>query len=241
MSDRCPTDIWQVSDRYLTVVRQISDRCPTDVWQLPDRCPIDVWQVSERCPTRVRHSDRCPTFWQVSDRCPTEVGQVSNRCPTDVWQMSDRCLYRCPTGTLQIPDRCSPDVRRVSYRCPTGVPQMPDRYLYLSTGFFTKNNATIITLISSDSRKLCSIKVGFINFTRNCIFKNYLPVYTYISQDGFGGLVVSMLASGTQGRGFKPGRIRWIFTNVKILSMSSFGGEVKESVPCPSFAAWERT
>jgi hypothetical protein len=25
--------------------------------------------------------------------------------------------------------------------------------------------------------------------------------------------------------------------DVKILSMSSFGGEVKESVPCPSFAA----
>jgi hypothetical protein len=25
--------------------------------------------------------------------------------------------------------------------------------------------------------------------------------------------------------------------NVKILSMPSFGGEVKESVPCPSFAA----
>ena len=29
--------------------------------------------------------------------------------------------------------------------------------------------------------------------------------------DGFGGLVVSMLASGTRVRGFKPGRSRWIF------------------------------
>ena len=28
---------------------------------------------------------------------------------------------------------------------------------------------------------------------------------------GFGGLVVSMLASGTQVCGFKPGRSRWIF------------------------------
>jgi hypothetical protein len=37
--------------------------------------------------------------------------------------------------------------------------------------------------------------------------------------DGFGGLVVSMLASGTRVRGFKPGR------------RPSFGGEVKESVP----------
>ena len=45
--------------------------------------------------------------------------------------------------------------------------------------------------------------------------------------DGFGGLVVSMLASGTQVCGFKPGRSRWIFTDVKILSMPSFGGEEK--------------
>ena len=29
--------------------------------------------------------------------------------------------------------------------------------------------------------------------------------------DGFGGLVVSMLASSTQVCGFKPGRSRWIF------------------------------
>ena len=31
------------------------------------------------------------------------------------------------------------------------------------------------------------------------------------SFDGFGGLVLSMLASGTQVCGFKPGRSRWIF------------------------------
>ena len=34
-------------------------------------------------------------------------------------------------------------------------------------------------------------------------------VYWYL--DGFGGLVVSMLASGTQVCGFKPGRSSWIF------------------------------
>ena len=34
---------------------------------------------------------------------------------------------------------------------------------------------------------------------------------TYLRGDGFGGLVVSMLASGTQVCGFKPGRSRWIF------------------------------
>ena len=59
--------------------------------------------------------------------------------------------------------------------------------------------------------------------------------------DGFSGLVVTMLAYGTQVCGFKPGRSRWIFTAVKILSMPSSGGEVKESVPCPSFAACKRT
>jgi hypothetical protein len=47
------------------------------------------------------------------------------------------------------------------------------------------------------------------------------------SLDGFGGLVVSMLASGSRVRGFKRGRSRWIFLHVKILSLPSFGGEVK--------------
>jgi hypothetical protein len=61
--------------------------------------------------------------------------------------------------------------------------------------------------------------------------------------DGFDGLVVSMLASGTQGRGIKPGRSRWIFTNVKKKSSACLPpeGSVKESVPCPSFAACKRS
>ena len=41
-----------------------------------------------------------------------------------------------------------------------------------------------------------------------------------------------MLAFGTQVRGFKPGE--------KILSMPSFGGEVKPSVPCRRFTACKR-
>jgi hypothetical protein len=48
-----------------------------------------------------------------------------------------------------------------------------------------------------------------------------------ISGDRFCGLVVSMLASGSRVRGFKPGRSRWIFLYVKILSLPSFRGEVK--------------
>jgi hypothetical protein len=48
-----------------------------------------------------------------------------------------------------------------------------------------------------------------------------------LAYDGFGGLVVRMLASGSRIRGFKPGRSRWIFLYIKILSIPSFGGEVK--------------
>jgi uncharacterized protein (DUF1786 family) len=48
-----------------------------------------------------------------------------------------------------------------------------------------------------------------------------------IQRRGFGGLVVSMLASGTQDRGFAPDRSRRIFPAGKIHSMPSFGGEVK--------------
>ena len=49
-----------------------------------------------------------------------------------------------------------------------------------------------------------------------------------------------MLASGTQVRGFKPGRSRRIFQGEKILSTPSFGGEVKPSVPCRRFTACKR-
>jgi hypothetical protein len=47
---------------------------------------------------------------------------------------------------------------------------------------------------------------------------------------GFGGLVVSMLASGAQDRGLEPGRSRRIFRVKKVLR------EVKPSVPCRRFA-----
>ena len=47
----------------------------------------------------------------------------------------------------------------------------------------------------------------------------------------------SVLAFGTQVRGFKPGRSRWIFQDKKILSTPSFGGKVKPSVPCRRFTA----
>jgi hypothetical protein len=51
----------------------------------------------------------------------------------------------------------------------------------------------------------------------------------------------SLLAFGTQVRGFKPGWSRRIFKDEKILSTPSFGGEVKASVPCRRFAACKRS
>ena len=51
----------------------------------------------------------------------------------------------------------------------------------------------------------------------------------------------SVLAFGTQVRGFKPGRSRRIFQGKKIRSTPSFEGEVKPSVPCRKFTACKRT
>ena len=51
----------------------------------------------------------------------------------------------------------------------------------------------------------------------------------------------SVLAFGTQVRGFKPDRSRRIFKGEKIFSTPSFGGEVKPSVPCRRFAACKIT
>jgi hypothetical protein len=62
-----------------------------------------------------------------------------------------------------------------------------------------------------------------------------------IQYSGFGGLGVSVLASGTQVRGFKPGRSRRIFKGRKFFSTPSFGREVKTWVPCRRFAACKRT
>jgi hypothetical protein len=77
------------------------------------------------------------------------------------------------------------------------------------------------------------ICIGKIGVLENRVLKDKCKVHSV----GFGGLVVSMLTSVTQVRGFKPGRSSRIFAGEKILSMPSFGGEVKPSVPCRRFAA----
>jgi hypothetical protein len=60
-------------------------------------------------------------------------------------------------------------------------------------------------------------------------------------ESGFRWSRGSMLAFGTQVRGFKSGRSLRIFKGEKILSTPSFGGEVKPSVPCRRFAACKRS
>jgi hypothetical protein len=59
-------------------------------------------------------------------------------------------------------------------------------------------------------------------------------VNSMLASGTFGGLVVSMLASGTQDRGSD-------FSGEKTLSMPSFGKEVKPFAPCRRFAACQRT
>jgi hypothetical protein len=53
--------------------------------------------------------------------------------------------------------------------------------------------------------------------------------------------MVSVLATGPKVRWFIPGRGRWILAVIKIRSTTSFGGEVKPSVPCRRFTACKRT
>jgi hypothetical protein len=55
-----------------------------------------------------------------------------------------------------------------------------------------------------------------------------------------GGLVVSVLATGPKVRGFDP-EVDVFLRVIKIRNTTSFGGEVKPSVPCRRFTACKRT
>jgi hypothetical protein len=93
-----------------------------------------------------------------------QLSKDARQMSEDARQVSDRCP--------KMPDRCPTDVQR----CPTDVPYTLN--LYLSNSVFTKNNAAIIMLISSDSRNVCSIRVGFISSARNFIFNTFLSTLT---------------------------------------------------------------
>jgi len=57
---------------------------------------------------------------------------------------------------------------------------------------------------------------------------------------GFGGLEVSVLASGTLSSRVQTRPKPSDFSGEKILSTPSFGGEVKPSVPCRKFTACKK-
>jgi hypothetical protein len=84
---------------------------------------------------------------------------------------------------------------------------------------------------------------GTIFFSRKLFVINHEGAYKRIVKYAkividLGGLVVSVLATGPKVRGFKPdGFLRVI----KICSTTSFGGEVKPSVPCRRFTACKKT
>ena len=66
-----------------------------------------------------------------------------------------------------------------------------------------KNATSLVEKIATSIQNMAQLKLSAVRVRRLESFN--------IHNDGFGGLVVSMLASGTWVRGFKPGRSRWIF------------------------------
>ena len=84
---------------------------------------------------------------------------------------------------------------------------------------------------------------NYTTFTVPCV-DNILLILKHLfmsfSLSGFGGLGVSVLASGTGVCGFKPGRTRRIFRAKKILSTPSFGGGSKAVGPMSYFASCKR-
>jgi hypothetical protein len=85
-----------------------------------------------------------------------------------------------------------------------------------------------------------AVRTSILTLTKNAVRNAYYKLDSCHSS-GFGGLVVNMLASGIQDRGFAPGQSHRIFLGQKILSMPSFGREVKPFAPCRRSAACQRT
>jgi ATP:corrinoid adenosyltransferase len=67
--------------------------------------------------------------------------------------------------------------------------------------------------------------------------KQLLTIYESKGKGLAASMVYRMLASGTRVRVFKPGKSRRIFSGEKVLSMPSFGREVRSFAPCRRFAA----
>jgi hypothetical protein len=127
------------------------------------------------------------------------------------------------------------------YLCFKTVPNTP-QYKQTYTGWFS------ICLLMNPEDTLCSHEQLYIHVTmlhpNKFIFNNQpdaliIQIYSVIKLSLWSR--GNVLAFSTQVRGFKPGRSHRIFKGGKILSTPSFGGEVKPSVPCRTFAACKRS
>jgi hypothetical protein len=67
---------------------------------------------------------------------------------------------------------------------------------------------------------------------KKIITRYKLITYLYLNVNRLGGVVVSMLATGPKGLGFKPGRGAGFLRAINIRSTPSFGWEVKPEASC---------
>ena len=108
--------------------------------------------------------------------------------------------------------------------------------------YFMKFNVYVHTDVNFQRLIACCGTIRSHRFVFLLTFKINLPLYlnmeaeisceTYYSTHRLRWSRGSVLAVGTQVRGFKPGRSSWIFQGEKILSTPSFGREVKPFVSC---------
>ena len=98
------------------------------------------------------------------------------------------------------------------YYFTSSVARKPVRYTGVCRWPYRKKNSTCLSCVNLGDHSIeplrpihCTRKTGPTRRQHqhtDCIYSHH---------DGFGGLVVSMLASGTHVCVFKPGRSRWIF------------------------------
>ena len=83
--------------------------------------------------------------------------------------------------------------------------------LYKTVGFVIPWLVTVSDLVYKDVkyRQQKNFEIAEIRFFIYVLY--YIKCVCRVIESGFGGLVVSMLASGTQDCGFDPGRSRRIF------------------------------
>jgi hypothetical protein len=103
-----------------------------------------------------------------------------------------------------------------------------DKYIFVFVYHDHLTKCVVLGLLESERREIVSQNVDiFLLFESACFLRSDNSRCCIIEDSSFGGLVVSMLASSTQDRGFAPGRSHQIFWAKKFLSIPSFGRELK--------------